>query len=93
LSPFVTSIVVVSASSPPRRSLLLCLALWAALALLTLTLAGFHPLSFLVLVYPTIPLLLLLRRELRIERVYWTYPLINTSLGGLLFAALTLTKL
>lgn len=73
-----------------RRSLLLCLAFWSGLAAIVVWLSGASPLSLLVLVYPAIPLALLMRQSLSIERVYWYLPYINTSLGGLVFAIATL---
>ncbi len=75
-----------------RASLAICLVFWSGLAFLAVHLSGAHPLSFLALVYPAVPLSLLLRQELEIERVYWYLPYINTSLGGLLFLALTISK-
>ncbi len=73
-------------------SLLVCLGFWSGLAFLAIGLSGLHPLSFLALIYPAVPLSLLLRHDLKIERVYWYLPYINTSLGGLLFLALTISK-
>ena len=73
-----------------RRSLLLCLVFWSGLAALVIGLADFNPVSLLVLVYPTIPLALLLREGLSIDRVYWYLPYVNTGLGGLVFLLATL---
>ncbi|MDN7024775.1 prenyltransferase [Methanoculleus sp. FWC-SCC1] len=73
-----------------RGSLLLCLGFWSALAAIVILLAGFRPLSLLVLVYPAVPLALLLRQDLSLERVYWYLPYVNTSLGGLVFVLATL---
>ncbi len=73
-----------------RRSLLLCLAFWSGLAALVIWLSGLHPLSLLVLIYPAVPLALLLRRSLSIDRVYWYLPYVNTGLGGLVFLLATL---
>jgi len=73
-----------------RRSLLLCLAFWSGLAALVIWLSGLHPLSLLVLIYPAVPLALLLRRSLSIDRVYWYLPYVNTGLGGLVFLLVTL---
>jgi 4-hydroxybenzoate polyprenyltransferase len=73
-----------------RRSLLLCLAFWSGLAALVIGLAGLHPLSLLVLIYPAFPLGLLLRESLSIDRVYWYLPFVNTGLGGLVFFLATL---
>lgn len=75
-----------------RASLVICAFFWSMLAILTLMLTGFHPLAFLVLIYPIVPAALLIDRELDINRVYWYFPYINTSLGGLLFLALVIVK-
>lgn len=74
-------------------SLLVCLAFWSSFAALVILLSGYHPLSLLVLVYPLFPALLLIRGSFRVETLYWYLPSVNTFLGGLLFTALTLTKL
>jgi len=74
-------------------SLLVCLAFWSCFSVLVILLSGYHPLSLLVLVYPLFPVLLLLRDSIPIETPYWYLPYVNTFLGGLLFTALTLTKL
>jgi 4-hydroxybenzoate polyprenyltransferase len=75
-----------------RASLELCAVLWSTLALLVIYLADLHPLSFLTLIYPAIPMVLLIRQRMSIERVYWYLPWVNTFLGGLLFTMLVLTK-
>ncbi|MDG6243807.1 MAG: prenyltransferase [Methanolobus sp.] len=71
-----------------KASLILCLIFWTTLSLIVLQTAQFNPLSFLVLIYPLFPSGLLLFRDLRIEKLYWYLPYVNTSLGGLLFLAL-----
>jgi 4-hydroxybenzoate polyprenyltransferase len=73
-----------------RRSLLLCLAFWSGLAALVIYLADFNPVSLLVLIYPAVPLALLVREGLSIDRVYWYLPYVNTGLGGLVFLLATL---
>jgi len=75
-----------------RPSLALCFIFWSILSAIVLISAKFNPLSYLVLIYPIFPLLLLLKRELRIEKLYWYLPYINTFLGGLLFTSLVLYK-
>ncbi|WP_342678816.1 prenyltransferase [Methanofollis sp. UBA420] len=75
-----------------RRSLLLCLLFWSVFAALVIVLAGFHPLSFAVLLFPAVPLALLTVRTLKTASVYWYLPYLNTGLGGLAFAAVTLSK-
>jgi len=75
-----------------NASLVICTLFWSSLSVMTILLTGYHPLSFLVLIYPAVPLALLLRPKLDINRVYWYFPYINTSLGGLLFFSLVLVK-
>ncbi len=71
-------------------SLLLCLAFWSGLAVLALLLSGGHPLALFALLYPAVPLSLLLFRTWRVETVYWYLPYLNTILGGMLFIVLVL---
>lgn len=73
-------------------ALILVTIFWTGLALLTVTLTNFHPLSFLVFIYPSVPLSVLIFKK-DINRVYWTLPYINTSLGGLLWLALVNHKI
>ena len=75
-----------------RFSLLLCLFFWCILSGIVLVSAKFNPLSYLILIYPVFPLLLLLRKELKIEKLYWYLPYANTTLGGLLFTSLVIYK-
>lgn len=74
-------------------SLLVCFAFWSIVSVLVIVLSGFHPLSFLVLIYPILPLTVLLKKSLQIEKVYWLLPYINTSLGGFLFVMLVLSTI
>lgn len=76
-----------------RTSLLACLGMWSVLAALAIVLTGYHPLSLLALIYPAIPLALIAKPSLGVERLYWYLPYVNTSLGGLLFAALVIRLL
>jgi len=73
-----------------EKALIVCLFLWAGLALLVVFLTKFHPLSFLAFLYPGIPFLLIVRKSSNIERLYWYLPYINTALGGLLFVGLVM---
>jgi 4-hydroxybenzoate polyprenyltransferase len=75
-----------------RSSLALCLVFWTLLSLLVVILAGGCPLSYLVFLYPAIPLALLLTPRLSLEEVYWYLPGLNTALGGLTFAVFFLLK-
>jgi lycopene elongase/hydratase (dihydrobisanhydrobacterioruberin-forming) len=76
-----------------KASLYLCLLFWILLSVIVVCLAGFYPLSFLVFLYPLFPLLLIIRRDLEIEKLYWYLPYVNTGLGGLLFTSLVVYKL
>lgn len=76
-----------------RQSLLVCLLFWSCFALLVIALSGYHPLSLLVLVYPLFPAVRLVWPAVSIGTLYWYLPYVNTCLGGLLFAVVTLTKL
>ncbi|NYB51966.1 MAG: prenyltransferase [Methanobacteriaceae archaeon] len=76
-----------------RPSLLLCLIFWMGLSFIVVYLTHFFPISFLVFLYPLFPLLLLIKRDLSIDDLYWYLPYVNTALGGLLFTALVVYKL
>lgn len=73
-----------------NASLILCVLFWTALSVLVVRSAGYFPLSYLVLLFPAVPLALLLSPKLRIEEVYRYLPLLNTALGGLTFVVLFL---
>ena len=75
-----------------RPSLLLCLIFWSALSAIVIVSARYNPLCYLVLLYPLFPILLLIKKELKIEKLYWYLPYVNTGLGGLLFTSLVLYK-
>lgn len=79
-----------------KLSLLVCFAFWLTLSTLVVFLSSYNPLSFLVFIFPIIPLALLIKKELNIEEIYWYYPYINTSLGlglGFLFVLLGVGKI
>jgi 4-hydroxybenzoate polyprenyltransferase len=71
-----------------KPALILTLVFWLILSVIVITLADFRLLSFLVLLYPIFPFLLLFKDGLEIDKLYWYLPYVNTSLGGLLFIAL-----
>lgn len=75
-----------------KLSLGLCLIFWILLSFIVIDLANFYLLSFLVFLYPLFPLIILLNRNVRIEKVYWYLPYVNIALGGLLFFALIIDK-
>ncbi|MDW8073479.1 MAG: prenyltransferase [Nitrososphaerota archaeon] len=73
-------------------AMVLVFAFWSGLSYFALTLTEFHPLSFLVLIYPMIPISVsILKRD--INRVYWLLPYINGGLGGLLWLGLVNYKI
>lgn len=76
-----------------KYSLILVAIFWIALSYLAITLSNFNPISFLVLIYPIVPIALLLNKKLDINKIYWYFPLINTTLGGLLTVLLILNLL
>lgn len=65
-------------------SLLLCGALWGIFSFGLLMIFP-KPWILLTLIYPAIPILLLWKPLLSIEKVYWLFPKINFVLGGLTF--------
>jgi 4-hydroxybenzoate polyprenyltransferase len=67
-----------------RASLALCLILWSGLAALTIQLGSGSPLSLLPLTYPLVTAAILIQDK-AVDSVYWFFPYINTSFGGLLF--------
>ncbi|RJS48265.1 MAG: prenyltransferase [Methanobacterium sp.] len=71
-----------------KAALILTSFFWVMLSGIVIYLAGFNILSFLVLLYPLFPISLLLIPSLKIERLYWYLPYVNTALGGLLFLLL-----
>jgi 4-hydroxybenzoate polyprenyltransferase len=73
-----------------KPALILTSLFWLILSVIVIVLANFRILSFLVLLYPLFPLLLLIKNNLDINKLYWYLPYVNTSLGGLLFIALVL---
>lgn len=75
-----------------RLSLSLCLIFWLILSLIVIYLANFYALSFLVFLYPLFPLILLIRKDITIDKLYWYLPYVNTVLGGILFVSLILYK-
>lgn len=76
-----------------KATLVLCLTFWSLLAALVVFLSSFHPFSFFVLIYPTVPATLLGNENSDIEKVYWTFPYINTFLGGFLFVMIVLSTI
>lgn len=64
------------------RSLVVCFLFWLLFAVLSV---WFNYLFFLAFIYPSIPLILLLKKNISIDRVYWYYPYINAFIGFILY--------
>ncbi|MFW9831505.1 MAG: prenyltransferase [Candidatus Thorarchaeota archaeon] len=72
-------------------SLILCLAFWLTFAVILIFVSPWNaPWNFLMLIYPAIPLYLLLRRSANIEKVYWLFPYWNAIFGLILFFTITI---
>jgi len=75
-----------------KLSLIICFIFWSILAGLVILSAKLNPLSLLVIIYPLFPLSLLVKKNSKIENLYWYLPYVNTCLGGLLFISIVLHK-
>lgn len=65
-----------------KRSLMMCSLLWLGFcALLWSRHDALLPWALIVAVYPATPLILLLKKEVDIARVYWHFPFINSGVG------------
>lgn len=73
------------------RSLVLCAALWGTGSLLLIMDGVLWPWNLMTIIYPIIPLALLWRRVADVTRVYWTFPVLNGTLGMLTFFVIVLT--
>jgi len=62
-------------------SLVITFTLWLIVAIQIFITGNTFPLSLLAFIYPLIPLTLLLRPKINIEKVYKTFPYINFTLG------------
>ncbi len=76
-----------------KISLFLVSIFWSALAFIAIHVANYHPLSFLVIIYPLLSISALIKESIEIDRVYWYLPYINTGLGGGLFTFLAISKM
>lgn len=68
-----------------KKSLFMTFFFWTASFLCALYSGALGGAVYAFIVYPVLPLILLLRKNIDIERVYWVYPFINAVLGFLLF--------
>jgi 4-hydroxybenzoate polyprenyltransferase len=69
-----------------KASLMLCLAFWAIFAAILIVVVPWnYPWNLLMLVYPGIPLYLLLMPKTSVERAYWYFPYYTGLFGMVLF--------
>jgi 4-hydroxybenzoate polyprenyltransferase len=74
-------------------SLLICSILWLAFSLISISQIQLFPFSLLTLVYPIIPLIVVLHKKISILEVYWYFPWINNFFGFILFVLLIWQKI
>lgn len=65
-----------------KKSLLLCSILWFGAFILALSINSFLLIG---IFYPLIPLVLLIRNDISLEKTYWKFPYINALFGFVLF--------
>lgn len=68
-----------------KKSLILCLVLWLSAFVLVYMTSFLGDLVYLYLIYPLLPLYILLNKKVNLAKIYWLYPYINTILGFILF--------
>lgn len=74
-----------------QNSLIVCTILW--LIFFNLTVFVFkQSLLMLLIIYPVIPLLLLIKKNISIEKVYWYFPMLNMAFGFLAFVLIVFEK-
>lgn len=64
------------------KSLLLCFVLWS---LFFIIVVGFDFIFLISVIYPFIPIYLFFNSQISIDKIYWSFPYINTLLGFALF--------
>ncbi len=75
-------------------SLALCFAFWLTFSLILVVITPWNPpWNLLTLVYPLIPLYLLIRPKASIDKIYWLYPYWNAIFGLWLFFTLSIPLL
>ncbi|MFX0079625.1 MAG: hypothetical protein ACFE8O_10345 [Candidatus Hermodarchaeota archaeon] len=68
-------------------------AFWLTFAIILVVITPWNaPWNLLMFVYPLIPFYLLLRRNAKINRVYWLFPYWNAVFGLILFFSIALPK-
>lgn len=68
-----------------NKSLVLCFIFWGLAFYLTLHTGILGHLIYLYLIYPILPMYVLIDKKVDLEKVYWLYPFINIILGFILF--------
>lgn len=67
------------------KSLILCFVFWFLAFYLTLHTGILGNFIYLYLIYPILPIYVLINHKVDLEKVYWLYPFINITLGFILF--------
>lgn len=67
------------------KSLLLCFLFWFLAWVLVWNTKIFGNFIYLYLIYPVLPLYMILDKKVNLEKVYWIYPFINLILGFIIF--------
>ncbi|MCX6747802.1 MAG: prenyltransferase [Candidatus Nomurabacteria bacterium] len=68
-----------------QKSLWLCFILWFFSWVLVFSTGFLGNLIYVFLIYPILPLYILINKKADLNRIYWLYPYINTILGFILF--------
>ncbi len=77
-----------------NKSLFLCFLLWSIFSFVFLYTKILYPYNFLTLIYPSIPLFLLVnRKKPDILKIYWLFPYLNSLLGFITFILIIKDKL
>ncbi len=76
-----------------KSSFIACILLWGLFCFILLKQPLLFPYSLLTLVYPLIPLILLLNPQINVLKIYWYFPSINNILGFSLFLLLIWQKI
>lgn len=74
-------------------SLILVTTFWGLFCLLVWANQLFFPYSFLLIIYPLIPLYLLLKRRIKLNRIYWFFPYLNVIIGFCAFLLQSIKQL
>jgi len=76
------SVITTAVKLEFNNSLILCLIFWLSFSLIFSFYYRFlFPLSILLLIYPLIPLYILITKKENIDQIYWYFPYINGIVG------------